>query len=233
MIDVGRYVRAATEDDIAKMDIEPVVVNSYEAGFHSKLGMVSFSGAYFLSTSELGANLRATADNSRFEIQRAPERIQGFEAVVDVFFSNRIQWGANAAFSEGRVDLDDNGDFDSEADGYLNGTRIPPAKITSYLHVKPVEKLSAHLQWIYSGERKHFGPREDGTYGFGEGPVNSFHIFNLTGSYELTDKITANLGVENLFNKTYYLPVSYWYGRDTDFIRANGARYQLGVSIKW
>ncbi len=233
IIDVGRYVRAATEDDIAKMDIEPVIVNSYEAGFHSKLGMVSFSGAYFLSKSELGANLIANADNSRFEIQRAPERVRGFEAVVDVFFSPKIQWGASAAYSEGKVDLDDNGDFDSEGDAYLTGIRIPPAKITSYLQVKPIEKLSLHLQWIYSGERKHFEPREEGTYAFGEGPVSSFNVWNLSGSYQLTDKIAANLGIENLLNNTYYLPVAYWYGRDTDFIRANGARYQLGVSVRW
>lgn len=233
IIDIGRYVRAATEDDVAKMDIEPVIVNSYEAGFHSKFGKVSFSGAAFLSTSELGANLVANADNSAFFIQRAPERVYGFEAVVDVFIARQIQWGASAAYTEGKVDLNDNGEFDEDNDAYLNGTRIPPVKITSYVNVKPLEKMDINLQWIYSGERKRFDPRPNGTYGFGEGPVSSFDIFNLSASYQFSNKFGANLGIENLLNKTYYLPISYWYGRDSDFTRSNGMRYQLGLSFKW
>lgn len=233
IIDIGRYVRAAKENDIAAMDIKPVIVNSYEAGFHSNLGIVSLSGAYFVSTSKLGANLVARPDNSGFEIQRAPERIQGVEAIVDVFITNYLQWGASAAYSEGKVDLNDNGSYDDATDTYLNGTRIAPTKVTSYINVQPLDKLTLNLQWIYSGSRDHFKPKSNGAYGFGEGPVSSFNIFNLTAGYRFTEKISANVGVENLLNTTYYLPIAYWYGTNANYVRANGARYQLQLSVEW
>ena len=47
----------------------------------ASLVIVSFSGAYFISTSKLGANLKANADGV-YEIERAPERVKGVEALV-------------------------------------------------------------------------------------------------------------------------------------------------------
>ncbi|WP_345161290.1 TonB-dependent receptor [Pontibacter saemangeumensis] len=232
MIDVGRYVRGAKENFISQMDLEPVIVNNYEAGFHSKLGIVSFSGAYFISTSKLGANLKANADGV-YEIERAPERVQGVEALVDVFVSDKITFGANVAYSEGKADINNNSAYSDQEDTYLTGLRIPPIKITSYLNVKPVEKLNLNLQWIYSGERDRFEQNEKGGYSSGEGPVKAFDIFNLAASYQATDKLSLNLGVENLLDKAYYLPQAYWYGRDDNFTRANGARFQLGLSYNW
>ncbi|MFC5271433.1 TonB-dependent receptor [Adhaeribacter terreus] len=239
IIDIGRYVRGATEDYVAKMDIKPVVVNNYEAGFHSKLGIVSFSGAYFISTSQLGANLVANAENTAYQIQRAPEHVEGFEAVADVFLSKKFQIGASIAKSEGKADLNNNNNFEDEKDVYLTGTRIAPLKITAYVTAKPTEKLFLNLQWLYSGARDRFepivstDPKKNGTYGIGEGPVQAFDIFNLSAAYQVTEKLSLNLGVENMLNKKYYLPIAYAYGRDADYIRANGARYQLGASFKW
>lgn len=63
--------------------------------------------------------------------------------------------------------------------------------------------------------------------------MKAFNIFNLAGFYQATEKLSINLGVENLLDRAYYLPQAYWYGRDDNFTRANGARFQLGVSYKW
>jgi len=232
MIDVGRYVRGAKENFIAQMDLEPVIVNNYEAGFHSRLGIVNLSGAYFISTSKLGSNLKAN-DEGVYTIERAPERVAGFEALADVFISDKLTVGANAAYSEGKVDLDNNGSYNDEADKYLTGLRIPPLKMTSYVNVKPMQKLNLNLQWIYSGDRDRFAPNAKGAYSSGEGPVKSFNIFNLAAAYQVTSKLNLNLGIENLLDKAYYLPQAYWYGRDDNFTRANGARFQLGAAYKW
>ena len=232
MIDVGRYVRGAKEDYLSQMDLDPVIVNNYEAGFHSRLGKFAFSGAYFVSTSKLGANLKAN-DEGVYTIERAPERIEGFEALVDFFASSKLTIGANAAYSQGRVDIDDNGEFTNETDRYLNSTRIPPLKVTSYINFKPVAKLNLNLQHIYSGERDKFEPNAKGAYVSGEGPVKSFNVFNLAATYQATDKLGLNLGIENLLNEAYFLPQAYWYGRNDYFTRANGARFQLGASYKW
>ncbi|MBC5993254.1 TonB-dependent receptor [Pontibacter cellulosilyticus] len=232
MIDVGRYVRGAKEDYISQMNLEPVIVNNYEAGFHSKLGKFAFSGAYFVSTSKLGANLKAN-DEGTYSIERAPERIEGFEALVDFFVTSKLTIGANAAYSEGKIDFDDNGEYFDDADRYLNSTRIPPVKVTSYINIKPIAKLNINLQHIYSGERDRFEPNAKGNYVSGEGPIKSFNVFNLASTYQATEKLNLNLGIENLLNESYYLPQAYWYGRNDYFTRANGARFQLGASYKW
>ena len=233
VIDVGRYVRGATEDYIAQMDIEPVIVDNYEAGFHSRIGKLAFSGAYFISTSKLGANLKAN-EQGTYEIERAPERIEGFEVVADLFLSDKITIGANGAYSEGKVDLDNNEAFGDEADRYLNGTRIPPVKISAYVNLKPIEKLSLNLQGIYSRDRdREFAVNSKGRFNSGEAPVKSFYVLNLTGVYQVNKKLGINLGIENLLDQDYYLPQAYWYGRDDYFTRASGARFQLGATINW
>lgn len=232
MIDVGRYVRSATEDFLMQMDLEPVIVNNYEAGFHSQLGIVSFSGAYFISTSRLGANLIAN-ENGVYAIERAPERVEGFEALVDVFLNDKFTIGANASYSEGKADVNDNGEYGDGEDKYLTSLRIPPFKFTAYLMLKPLQNLSVNLQWIYSGSRDRFERNAKGAYSSGQGPVESFNIFNLAASYEATPQLSFNLGVENLFDRAYYLPQAYWYGRDDYFTRANGARVHLGAAFKW
>ncbi|WP_439881634.1 TonB-dependent receptor [Pontibacter sp. MBLB2868] len=232
MIDVGRYVRGAKEDYLSQMNLEPVIVNNYEAGFHSQLGKFSFSGAYFISTSELGANLKANEEGT-YSIERAPEHVEGFEAVADFFVSDKLTIGANAAYSEGKVDLNNNDKFNDVEDSYLNGTRIPPFKSTAYVNFKPTAKLNLNLQWIYSGERDKFARNSKGGYNSGEGPVQAFNIFNLAGSYQVSQKLNLSLGIENLLDQAYYLPQAYWYGRDDNFTRANGARVQLGASYKW
>ncbi|HEU5145782.1 MAG TPA: TonB-dependent receptor, partial [Chryseosolibacter sp.] len=232
MIDVGRYVRSATEDFLLQMDLEPVIVNNYEAGFHSHAGIVSFSGAYFISTSKLGANLIAN-ENGVYEIERAPERVEGFEALVDFFLSDKITIGANASYSEGKADINNNGDYADSEDKYLTNLRIPPFKFTSYVQLKPLNNLSIDLQWIYSGSRDHFERNANGRYSSGQGPVESFNVINLAASYKATEKLSFNLGIENLLDKAYFLPQAYWYGRDDYFTRANGARFQAGASFKW
>lgn len=232
MIDVGRYVRSAKENFISQMDLDPVIVNNYEAGFHSRLGKVALSGAYFISTSKLGANLKANADGV-YEIERAPERVEGVEALVDVFLSDKITFGANAAYSEGKADSNNNDSYDDAEDKYLTGLRIPPVKVTSYLTVKPVQSLNLNLQYVYSGERDRFERNAKGGYNSGEGPVKSFGIFNFAATYQATQKLSLNLGIENLLNNAYYLPQAYWYGRDDSFTRASGARFQIGASYNW
>ncbi|PTX19424.1 iron complex outermembrane receptor protein [Pontibacter mucosus] len=232
MIDVGRYVRSATEDFIAQMDLEPVIVNNYEAGFHSQFGIASFSGAYFISTSKLGANLIAN-EAGVYEIERAPERVEGFEALVDLFLSDKITLGVNASYSEGKADINNNEKYSDSEDKYLTSLRIPPFKFTSYLNLKPIQNLSVNLQWIYSGERDRFDRNAKGGYNSGEGPVKAFDVFNLAASYQATEKLSLNVGVENLLDKAYYLPQAYWYGRNDNFTRANGARFQLGAAYKW
>jgi iron complex outermembrane receptor protein len=41
------------------------------------------------------------------------------------------------------------------------------------------------------------------------------------------------LGVENLFNKTYFTPTSMYTARDAEYVRGNGRYYTLTLSFRY
>src|SRR3546814_9472521 len=93
---------------------------------------------------------------------------------------------------------------------YLNGGRIAPPKATAYIYYKPIPDLNVQFYWIHTGSRNRFDVRDNGFYGNSEGPVESINLINLTSSYRIKRKWTAGLGVENIFNTSYY-PVTSQY----------------------
>lgn len=231
MIDIGLYVRSAKENDIAKMQLEPVVVNNYEAGFSSSFNKVSLNMSLYASTSKIGSTI--VEENGYFRQQRAPERIIGFESSVDVSALKHFVVGAGVSYMEGKADINKNGNYDDDEDLYLNGRRITPLKIVSHIKYIPHSRLFADIEWIYSGARNRFASQDNGSYRFGEGPVHSYGIVNLSAGYTLKGGINLFGGVENLLNKDYFPTTSQWYGMNLNYVKANGVRYQVGVGFKW
>ena len=231
IIDVGRYVRAATEDDIARMEIQPVTVNNYEFGFNSSHKYFEITGSYFISKNKIGASL--IEENGWYVQQKAPEKTYGYEFSLDARPLSILHFGAAYVYVEGKADINKNNEFDDDGDMYLNGTKISPPKTTAYLRFLPTKDLNFYLQWLHFGDRNRFAPRTNGTYAYGNGPVESEGIVNFSGSWQASSKISLNLGIENLFNKDYFTPIAQWSAQNGDYIKANGIRYQLGVGIKW
>ena len=231
LIDIGRFVRSAKENDIAKMQIEPVVVNNYEAGFSSSFNWLSFTGSYFRSTNKIGASL--IEENGLYVQQRAPEKTYGFEAALDLIPISQIKAGVSYMFVEGKADINKNNSFDDAEDRYLTGLKIPAPKTTAYVRYAPVNTFDVMVQWIHYGERKRFSPRANGTYAYGEGPVDANSWVNLSSAWQINKRFSLNLGVENLFNNNFFMPQAQWSAQHGDYIKANGMRYQLGVGIKW
>ena len=223
--DLGRTLRSATENTIGNISSEAVIANNYEAGFNSYFGRTSISGAYFLSTSSLGATYREV--NGIFQIARQPEKVYGFELAVDTKLSNRWDLGTSVSCTEGKLDAEDDGDFES----WMNGDRIPPVKTVSYLSFNALDRLNLRLSHIYSGSRERFEPNANGSYTYGQGPVEHINLFNLTANYRMTGQTSLSLGVENLLNEDYYLPISQWDARPQNYIKGNGARLNLAVKI--
>ncbi|TBW27091.1 TonB-dependent receptor [Gramella sp. KN1008] len=224
--DLGRTLRTATENTLSQISSEAVIANNYEAGFNSRIGNTYFSGAYFISTSDLGATYREV--NGIFQIARQPEKVYGFEFAVDSRLSQNFKLGSSISYTEGKLDSQDNGNYDT----YMNGDRIPPLKVVSYLSYRPLDDWSLRLSHIYSGNRDHFEPNAEGDYTYGQGPVNSFNLVNLTSSYKLNKNTSLGLGIENLLNEDYYNPISQWAARDSDYIKANGTRFNLSLKVK-
>ena len=222
--DLGRTLRSATENTVGQISSEAVIANNYEVGFNSTFGNTSLSGAYFISTSELGATYREV--NGIFQIARQPEKVYGFEAALDTRLSQNLTFGTSVSYIEGKLDSEDNGDYDL----WMNGDRIPPVKIASYVSYNVFNKLNLRLAHIYSGDRDKFDPRTDGSYVYGQGPVASINLVNLTSTYNMTANTLLSIGVQNLLNEDYYLPISQWDARPSNYIKGNGTR--LNVSLK-
>lgn len=230
MVDIGHYVRSAREDDIAKMQLQPIIVNNYEAGFSSAYKGITLNTSLYASTSKIGSTI--IEEDGFFVQQRAPEKIWGIESTLDVAVIKNLQFGTGVSYMEGKADINKNGSYDDEADVYLNGRRITPLKVISHVRYTP-GNLFANLDWIYSGARNRFGPQANGAYRFAEGPVTSYGIVNLSAGYKLKNGINLFLGVENLLNKDYYPTTSQWYALNGNYIKANGVRYQVGIGFKW
>ena len=231
VIDIGRFVRAAKEDDLAKMQIEPVVVNNYEAGFSSSYKWLSVTGSYFISTNDIGASL--VEENGLYVQQKAPEKTYGFEAALDLSPIPQVKAGASYLYVEGKADINKNDNFNDAVDRYLTGLKIPPPKATAYIRYMPIKTMDLMLQWIQYGDRKRFSPRSNGTFAYGEGPVEGNSFVNFSSSWQASKKISVNVGIENLLNKDFFMPQALWSSQNGDYIKANGIRYQLGVGIKW
>ncbi|POY38021.1 ferric aerobactin receptor [Solitalea longa] len=229
--DLGRILRAATENTVQQLNTKAVIANNYEAGFNSRIGIFNFEAVGYISTSKLGANLVQV--DGWLVPQRAPEKVKGFEVAADVFISSKLKAGASYSYSEGKIDANNDKDFDDEGDVYLSGLRISPSKLTAYVNYKPVNKLDVGLYWIRSGSRDHFEPNSKGEYKLGEGRVNSFNIFNLNAAYQLPKNFKVTLGVENLLNTNYYTPYAQFYGRADYYTQSNGARYNVALGYSF
>lgn len=223
--DLGRILRGATENTVANVQSEAVIVNNYELGFRSNLSPLFLKGSVFISTSKLGSSYKEI--NGVYQVVRAPERVYGFELAADFNVSHTLQAGASYAYVEGKIDNDGNGTYEQ----YLPTNRIAPPKATFYLDYNPLSRFSASLQGRIMGSRNHFEPNPDGSYGYGLAPVDGHLLTNLYSSYEISPTTTLKLGIENLLNTDYYTVISQWYGRDDTYVKGNGINYTLTLSV--
>jgi iron complex outermembrane receptor protein len=221
--ELGRIVRRATANTLESLETDPIITNNYEAGFSSRIKNLNVSAAYYISTSDLGANL---VDVGGYLIpQREPERVWGYEIAADLKLTHQLKIGGTYAFVEGKAIFDDGSEV------YLAGSRIAPPKATGYIYYYPLSKLSVQLFWVNSGSRDRFEKQANGKYKNGEGAIKSYDLFNLSAAYNFNSKFSLSMGVENLFNKVYFNPVSQYMGLDANYVRGNGT--QLNINAKY
>ncbi|REG98415.1 TonB-dependent receptor domain-containing protein [Flavobacterium aquicola] len=230
IFDIGKLLPSAKEDAISKLQTDPMIVNNYEGGFSSQLGKFDFSASYYYSTSKLGTN--SIQVDGYIVAERLPERVWGYEFQADYQIIKPLTLGGNYSYVQGRGDKDADGNFYGDNDIYLKSNRIPPAKITAYAKYG-TRKLNVELYWMYVGDRDYFTARSNGTYALGEGPINSFNLWNLVTAYKLTDQLRIKLGIENLLNTAYYPTTSQFYGSNSNYTRGNGTRFNLSVGYNF
>ena len=223
--DLGRTLRSATENTVDQISSEAVIANNYEVGLNSTFGNTAVSAAYYISTSELGASYLEV--DGVFQIARQPEKVYGYEVALDTRLLDNLTFGTSVSVIEGELDSDDDGEYDA----WMHGDRIPPLKVASYLNYNIFNKMNMRLAHIYSGNRERFDPRANDTYVYGQGPVDSFHLVNLTANYHMTGNTLLSIGVQNLLNEDYYLPISQWDARPDNYIKGNGARLNMSLKV--
>lgn len=223
--ELGRMLRRATENTLDQLETKPIITNNYEIGFSSRWSIFNFTAAYYISTSKLGANL--VDFNGYLVAQREPERVHGFEITAEAVLSPQWTLGGSYAYVEGKAKFEDGSEV------YLNGGRISPPKATGFVSYTPTDKWNIQLYWLYSGNRNRFDADEKGKYKNSEGVVKAINLFNLATSYTINKTWKASIGIENLFNTTYYPVVSQYRALDNNYIRANGIQTSLSVQYNF
>lgn len=224
--DIGLQLRnAGAGFNINNSDLQPVTIDSYEAGWRGEFGAVNGAIALFHTTSDLGD---VQSFNNGLILLRTAERINGVEASFDVGeLGDVVRFGGSATYLRGREKA-------ATASAWQNqtGYRIPPLKLTGYVVYAPSDRWDVRLQGLYSDDRDY---RLGGVASFGRREVKSYALLDLIAKYRLTDQDTVTVGVENLLN-AQYLPVYSQLLRssnNTSRVPGNGATLTITFKRNW
>lgn len=218
--DIGLVLRQAPAGFIlGSKSTRAQEVDQYEAGMRGLWSRVQTTASAFRSTSELGSQV-----DGNLKVVRAPERIRGVEATLDVQPAARVDLGGTFTWSEG--EFLDRRDSTWKA---LNGFRISPAKTTAYVAVRPLSRVTTRLQMMHSGSR-------DAAYldriTNGGRRVHEYATFDVLGTLNLRAGGSVSVGVENLFNRQYFTTVSQLMTTNTDASRAAARGRVLSVGYR-
>lgn len=224
--DVGLIIRNAGKDfNLGSSFLEPVKVDNYELGWKGNFNNFSSSLAVFQSTSDLGA---VQSFNNGLVLARTKEKVTGVEATFD-YLDDATIWGTGGSITwmQGKETPQNT---IKEQD--MTGFRIPPLKLTAHISYNPTDTWTNRLQATYFGAKDY---RLNGVNGFGRYDVKSYTTADLISSFELGNKSTVTLGLENMFNRKYYPLYSQLLrsNDNTSHLLANGATLKVTYSHKW
>jgi len=193
--DIGVQLRNARRGfDLGSSNLEPVKTNNYELGWRGGLGDQRLASlAVFYTTSKLGD---VQSFNNGLILTRTQERIYGVEGSAD-WLTDDERWGAGGTFTWMKGREQPKGRDWQDMTGY----RIPPLKLTAYLEFKPTETWSNRLQANYFDGADY---RLDGVASFGRRKVDSYTTVDLISQYQLSENDQLGMGIQNLFNRSYY-----------------------------
>ncbi|MEC4054156.1 TonB-dependent receptor [Myroides odoratimimus] len=231
--DLGRILRDAKSDVVSKIETDPVVTNNYEVGFTSQIANNwNFRIAYFWSIAKLGSDLQA-GEGGFWEVVRSPQRINGIEIALD---GKPISWatiGGSFSSYEGKMKSNNSSSYNT----YMSGLNIAAPKLSLFTTVTPIDHLWLNLYYTHTSKRDRFEPQPNKlgvlVYNEGEGKVSPIDLFNFNATYQYNKSIQLTLGVENLFDKSYYTSSSMIVARDAEYARGNGRYYTLGLSFRY
>ena len=221
--DTGRLLRTATVTDIALIRTQASIIDNYELGFTSEIDALRFEFSAYRSTSELGTTNSYDAETGVYLPVRAPQEIYGYEALATYKVQPNLDLSATYSWVEGK---------NTELDVYLGGKDISAPKGTFNVNWQPVDGARLALNYLYVGSRKRFG-QVDGEYIGDQGPVDSYQLININGSYDLGNQWQVFMGIENLLNKDYYPARSQVYTYDGYNHKGLGMTVNIGATYQF
>jgi iron complex outermembrane receptor protein len=221
--DIGRLLRTSTVTDIALIQTEASIIDNYEIGFTSEIDKLRVEFSAYRSTSELGTTNKYDPATGVYMPVRAPQEIYGYEAVAFYNFSKEIDITATYAWVEGK---------DTKNDTYLGAKQISAPKATVNINWQPIDNANLALSYLYVGDRKKFAP-VDGKYVGDNGPIDSYHVLNMSGNYGFSQDWVVFIGIENLFNQDYYPAKSQAYTYSGYNVKGLGTTVNIGVDYQF
>lgn len=198
--DIGLVLRSAPAGaSLETLPFQPQVVDAWEVGWATERQDWNLNVAAFYNTSEFGTS---TAGFNQ-PVVRAPERVYGVESALDFSLGNRAKAGFTAAWSEGKFDPDQDGDYT-----WLNNYRISAPSATLWASHRTRDGWTNRIQALWSGPRDRFGSSTT----FGQRPIESFVVVDAVSSLA-TRWGRFELGIQNLLDRAYFV-------RDAQLLRS-------------
>lgn len=210
----------------AAANAEPQLVDSYEIGARGSIGSFFYTAAAFYSDSDLGATFTTiTLPNGTQirEVERAPERVWGFEATLDGSLSTNTTVGGTLSWQDGERDINDDGDFTD-----LPGTRIAPIKLTGYLNHQLNGDIDLMFQFIWADSQDRF----PGSTASNEGDVSSLFLVDTSVGWSVGPG-RLSVAVNNLLDDQYIPQPLEAKSNDRDFIAAPGRFVTVNYNYNW
>lgn len=219
---IGSILRSAKTDKISNLDTEAAIVKNSEIGFSSVYQNVRFEMAAFYSTNNFGGNL-VPDESLVYRLERDPQKIWGYEAAIDVTFTDELDGGVSYSWVEGK---------NTKSDTYLDGGSINPPKFTAYVNYQATQdlRLAANLLTVLSRDRFE---AVDGKYSGKKAPVSSYSVVNASASYNVNNAFKLSAGIENLFNRDYYPHVAQSHAFTGWNIKGKGRTMNLGLTYSF
>jgi len=225
--DVIRFPPTGFTIDESLEDLQPVKVDEFELGIRGNWSSVQFSLAGFFNQSDLGSrleNITTPQGNVISRLQRAPERIYGVEATVDVQLAKDWQVGGLVSWNKGENDPGDDGDFQP-----LSSFEIQPLKVSAYVENQTTPGWNNRLQVLVVGGRdRAFEEGVDNT------EIESYAVLDYISSVDIGPG-TLEIGIQNLLDNQYFPVFQQLLGSNNPSNRfaAPGRTVQLNYSVTW
>ncbi len=218
--DFGRALRSTTASSVSTFNFQPDTVNSYEIGMRTAYGTTKGQFAVYYSTSTFGS----TFNNVTFENIRAPERIWGLELSLDGEPAPDWRWGSSVSWVNGETQEATTGVWSP-----LDTSRIPPAKLTTYLEHSIAGQWHVRGQYLYSSFQHRFRGNPAVS---GEADVAAYGLVDVSvgrkvGPGELT------FAADNILNEKYITPDAYRDAVNDEYTTGPGAMLRVSYSVKY